>query len=235
MEALFRTTSRTRQIFSGFCQKINARSFHDNKDYYRSRYHKVYVSPLKNKQDLNKPLADDDPLKFFPIQASETNATPHLFKDELIEKLTNMVMQGGQKHKAREIVGKTLVKIKHHQVNLYWSTESEEERANIELDPTKIIYKAVENATPILHLTPFTRGGVTYQVPTPVHPKFARFMALKWFVRICRDRKLNRLMHNLLAEEFLGAYNKEGRVMQAKYDLHKICEANRAYSHYRQS
>jgi len=134
-------------------------------------------------------------------------------------------MIGGQKNLARTIVGKALVSIKHKQLKSYAGAQDDEERQAIELDPIKIVHTAVKHATPVLFLIPFTRGGTTYQVaggrvvfhamfqilhinvqvPTPVHPKYARFMALKWFVRICRDRKIKDHMHNLLAEEFLAA------------------------------
>uniref|UniRef100_A0A915KRH4 Ribosomal protein S7 domain-containing protein n=1 Tax=Romanomermis culicivorax TaxID=13658 RepID=A0A915KRH4_ROMCU len=208
-------------------------SLHENKDYYRSGYQKFYLTPIQDRERLGKPLAEDDPYKYVPIKAAETNGAPTVFKDELLEKLTNMIMKDGRKELARKILSRTMIAIKIHQVNAYYEAKTKEEKANIECDPVKIIKQAIVNATPILHLTPYTRGGITYQVPTRVNPNFARFIAMKWFVRMCRDRNVKGFMHYLLAEEFLAAYKKEGRVMQAKYDLHKICETNRAYTHYR--
>ena len=91
----------------------------------------------------------------------------------------------------------------------------------------------MENSKPLLLLTPIKRGGATYQVPIPITPSFAQFTAMKWF--IIESKEKDRKVHfpEKLAHELLDAYNNTGKVIKRKQDLHRQCEANRAYAHYR--
>lgn len=81
-----------------------------------------------------------------------------------LSKLTNLIMMGGRRQIARTLLYKVMEKIKRVQVKAYWETKDESVRATTECDPIVIIKKAIENATPVLYLTPLTRGGITYQV-----------------------------------------------------------------------
>jgi small subunit ribosomal protein S7 len=85
---------------------------------------------------------------------------------------------------------------------------------------------------------PVRRGGVRYQVPVPISEQSSYYRACKWIVEASRDGKwMERKMHfpERLAFELLDASNNQGRVIKRKQDLHRLCEANRAYAHYRWS
>jgi small subunit ribosomal protein S7 len=58
---------------------------------------------------------------------------------------------------------------------------------------------------------------------------------MKMMREVCRVKAKNGAMHffEALASELLAAYKNEGQTIQVKQDLHKICEANRAFAHYR--
>ena len=115
----------------------------------------------------------------------------------------------------------------------YYKAATEAERAEIEINPVKILHKALENSKPILQLTPIKRGGSTYQVPIPITDNFARFMAMKWFIIESREKERKVHFPEKLAHELLDAFNNTGKVVKRKQDLHRQCEANRAYAHYR--
>lgn len=70
----------------------------------------------------------------------------------------------GKKKLARELIEKTFENIKRTQIQRYHSATTEEEKAQIDLDPKVILHKAVENCKPLLILSPIRRGGITYQV-----------------------------------------------------------------------
>lgn len=91
----------------------------------------------------------------------------------------------------------------------------------------------MENCTPLLQLTPIKRGGATYQVPIPITEKHARFMAMKWLIIEANEKERTTHFPEKLAAEILDAYNNTGKVVKRKQDLHKQCEANRAFAHYR--
>lgn len=78
-------------------------------------------------------------------------------------------MKDGLKPLARDLVEKSLEKIKRIQLEKYHKAKTEEEKQNIELNPKTVFYKAVVNCKPLLQLTPIKRGGVTYQVKFNSH------------------------------------------------------------------
>lgn len=72
------------------------------------------------------------------------------------------------------------------------------------------------------------------QVPIPVTERRARFMAQRWILEAAKDRDYSKLnMAKQLAWELMDAANNRGKVVKRKQDLHRQCEANRAYAHYR--
>jgi len=58
-------------------------------------------------------------------------------------------------------------------------------------------------------------------------------MAMKWMIDESNDKERTVHLPERLASEFLDAANNTGRVVKRKQDLHRQCEANRAYAHYR--
>ena len=124
-------------------------------------------------------------------------------------------------------------KIKQIQLSRYNKAETEEERSEIELNPVKVLHKAIENSKPILQLTPIKRSGTTYQVPVGISDNRAQFLAMKWFIAESQSKDRKVRFHDKLAKELIDAANNTGSVVKRKQDLHRQGEANRAYAHYR--
>ncbi|VDN38018.1 unnamed protein product [Gongylonema pulchrum] len=141
--------------------------------------------------------------------------SPVFYRNALINRIINVCMLRGMKEKMRDIVLEALEIMKRRQYKL-WRSASDEEKSGIELDPVVITQKAIKNCCPIMILRPFVR-------------------AIKTMRDICRKKTFHGATHfqHILAEELLAAYRNEGLTVQAKQELHKQCEANRAYVHYR--
>lgn len=141
-------------------------------------------------------------------------------------------MKSGQKALARDLVEKAFENVKRIQLERY-NKANEQDRLKIETNPQNIFHKAVANSRPVLHVTPIKRGGATYQVPVPITEKRSYFMAMKWLIEAARDKERTVHFPEKLAWELVDAANNQGKVVRRKQELHKLCEANRAYAHYR--
>lgn len=201
-----------------------------------SQYAKVFEQPvIKHNLQADLDEAEAIRLSHVPIRAALNDATSSIFHDERLRKFTNYVMKGGRRQLARELVERGFENIKRTQLERYNLAESPEEKAAIETDPMKIFHVAVENCRPVLTLTPIKRGGVRYQVPVPVTEKRSYFMAMKWLLEAINEKERTVHFPQKFAWEMLDAFASQGRVIKKKLELHKQCEANRAYAHYRWS
>ncbi|KAM9296930.1 small ribosomal subunit protein uS7m [Gastrophryne carolinensis] len=206
-----------------------------------SRYNPTYVDPVTDKgkyicplEELSKEEKGAWDLKTTqPIKACPPSLTSSLFADQTVSKFTNMMMKGGDKVLSRSIMNKTLEKIKRIQLDKYYKA-SLEDRECIECNPYMVFHQALNNCQPIIGLTSVLRGGKYYQVPTPLTENRQRFMAMKWMITACREKKVNRTrMFEKLADIIIESFNEEGSIIKKKHDLHKMAESNRAYAHFR--
>ena len=92
--------------------------------------------------------------------------------------------------------------------------------------------QAVKNVTPLLEVRPRRVGGSTYQVPMEVRPERRVSLALRWLVQAARARN-GRSFAEKLAAELVDAYNNTGAAVRKKEEVHRMAEANKAYSHFR--
>uniref|UniRef100_A0A8C8SF23 Small ribosomal subunit protein uS7m n=1 Tax=Pelusios castaneus TaxID=367368 RepID=A0A8C8SF23_9SAUR len=206
-----------------------------------SRYGPIYLEPIVNKEEYRKPLEElseeeKNQQQFRalqPIKATPSNVSSSVFFDPTVSKFINMIMKGGNKVLARSIMTQTLEAIKRTQIEKYHKV-SEDEKESIECNPYVIFHQALKNCQPVTGIQKFKRGSKIFQVPVPLTDNRRRFLAMKWFVTECRDRKNRRTaMHEKLSQKLLEAFNNEGPVIKRKHDLHKLSESNRAYAHYR--
>lgn len=201
-----------------------------------SQYGPHFVAPVF-KKDLQATLHESGEatkLAHIPIKAARNNDSCSVFHDDLISQFTNYVMKCGNKSLARDLVEKSFEKIKRIQLERYNLADADEKH-KIETNPQAIIHAAVENCRPMLQLTPIKRGGVKYQVPVPITEKRSYFLAMKWIVEAAREKERTVHLPEKLSWELLDAAAGTGRVVKRKNDLHRQCEANRAYAHYRWS
>jgi small subunit ribosomal protein S7 len=139
-----------------------------------------------------------------------------IYGDLTISKFVNKIMYHGKKSKAQQMVYDALDEIK--------GKVSAEE-------PMSVFKKAIENCKPALEVRSRRVGGATYQVPVDVRPSRRLALAMKWIITFARERG-EKTMASRLAGEIMDAYNNRGNAIKKREDVHKMAEANKAFSHY---
>ncbi|XP_050707478.1 28S ribosomal protein S7, mitochondrial-like [Eriocheir sinensis] len=202
-----------------------------------SQYPPTFIKPIYQPEKL-KELEESEMIKelqYQPVRAAYNTHTSSVFHDPLLRKFTNHIMKCGNKALARELMEKTLEEIKRTQLRRRNEAETEAEKDAVECNPLTIFHQAVENGRPVLQLTPVKRGGVTYQVPMPITEQRSYFVSMRWLKEAGKEKERTVPFPEKMARELLLAARNEGRVVKKKQDLHRQCEANRAYAHYRWS
>ena len=75
-------------------------------------------------------------------------------------------------------------------------------------------------------------GGATYQVPVEVRPSRRVALSMRWLVEYSRNRG-EKSMRQRLAGEIIDASQGKGNAVKKREDVHRMAEANKAFSHYR--
>lgn len=98
-----------------------------------------------------------------------------------------------------------------------------------------ILYQAIENIKPSLEVRKVRIAGTTYLVPAIIAKTRQETLAIKWIIESARKRKRtgNSSFAECLANEIVDAFFKQGQARQKRDELHKLAEANRAYTRYR--
>ena len=135
----------------------------------------------------------------------------------LLARFINMVMLRGKKSLSESIV--------------YGALDSIAKKAGNK-NPLEVFEQAIENARPLLEVRPRRIGGATYQVPMEVDRARGNFMAMMWIRDFARSKK-GKPMVEKLAAELADAYNKTGGALKKREDVHRMAEANKAFSHYK--
>jgi small subunit ribosomal protein S7 len=138
------------------------------------------------------------------------------FKDIVITKFMNQIMQDGKKSTAERI--------------LYGAFDLVENKAK--KDPVEVFHSALEAISPAVEVRSRRVGGATYQVPVEVRPERRQALAIRWLAAAASARNEN-TMRERLAGELLDASQGRGSAVKKREDTHRMAEANRAFSHYR--
>lgn len=145
----------------------------------------------------------------------EINPDP-IYNDLTVSKFVNRIMYQGKRSVAQGLFYDSLAEIKN-------KVQGEE--------PIAVFKKALENCKPSLEVRSRRVGGATYQVPSDVRPTRRLSLAMKWLVLYARDRG-EKSFSQRLAGEIIDAYNNRGNAIKKREDVHKMAEANKAFSHY---
>ncbi|CAK5030889.1 unnamed protein product [Meloidogyne enterolobii] len=194
-----------------------------------------WCDPIVSIEQLNNPLPEDDPRRYLYPKQMESNKTPVFYRNEIVDRMVNIMMVKGKKQLIRTEIYGALEIIKRVQYKKWLDEKDEKKKAKIVLDPFQVASLAILNCRPIMELRPVGRTGTVYQVPYPISEHYSIFRALKMMRTILREKckhGQNRF-RTLLAHELIAAMNNEGYTIQAKQELHRLCEKNRAYSSFR--
>ena len=138
------------------------------------------------------------------------------YNDKVVTKLINSIMLDGKKGVAQKIV-----------YNAFDRVEAKTGKPAIE-----VFEQAMQNIMPQLEVKARRVGGATYQVPIEVRPDRRQALGLRWLTMFSRQRS-EKTMEERLANEIMDAANNTGSAVKRKEDMHKMADANKAFSHYR--
>jgi small subunit ribosomal protein S7 len=99
-------------------------------------------------------------------------------------------------------------------------------------NPLEVFDQAMKNVAPVVEVRPRRVGGATYQVPMEVPPNRRFALASRWILMATNARS-GKSFSEKLAGELIDASNNAGSAMRRREEVHKMAEANRAFSHYR--
>jgi small subunit ribosomal protein S7 len=145
----------------------------------------------------------------------EINPDPK-FGTLVVSTFMNAVMYAGKKSVAEAIV--------------YGALETIESKTK--QNPIGVFEQALDNVMPSIEVRSRRVGGATYQVPVEVRNVRRQALGIRWIISAARDRN-EKTMTERLSAELLDASNNRGNAVKKREDVHKMAEANRAFSHYR--
>jgi small subunit ribosomal protein S7 len=148
-------------------------------------------------------------------QKREVLADP-IYNSKLVTKLVNQIMLDGKKGVAQKIVYGAFAQVADKTGKP--AVEAFEE--------------AMNNIMPVLEVKARRIGGATYQVPIEVRPDRRQALGLRWLTTFSRNRG-EKKMEDRLANEIMDAINNTGASVKRKEEMHRMAEANKAFSHYR--
>jgi small subunit ribosomal protein S7 len=99
-------------------------------------------------------------------------------------------------------------------------------------DGLQIWKKALANVTPAVEVRSRRIGGATFQIPSEIRPERKQSVGMKNLINYARKRH-EKSMSQKLAGEIMSAYKEEGQAFKRKEDIHRMAEANKAFSHFR--
>lgn len=141
------------------------------------------------------------------------------FNDQLVTRFVNNLMWDGKKSVAFNVFYEAL--------DIVESKKQDEEKTSLE------IWKdALTNVMPHVEVRSRRVGGSTFQIPMQIRPDRKISMAMKWMILYARRRN-EKSMASKLAAEILAAAKEEGAAVKKRMDVHKMAEANKAFSHFR--
>ncbi|MBP6755883.1 MAG: 30S ribosomal protein S7 [Bacteroidia bacterium] len=139
-----------------------------------------------------------------------------IYNDILVTRFLNSLMYSGKKNTASTIFHECL--------------EIVAKRTNE--DGLEVFKKGLANVTPQVEVRSRRVGGATFQIPSEVRPERKLALAIKWMITYARKRN-EKSMAQKLAGEIVSASKEEGAAFKKKEDIHKMAEANKAFSHFR--
>jgi len=133
-----------------------------------------------------------------------------------LSKFMNVIMESGKKAIAERII--------------YGALEQVEKKA--QKDPLEVFMTAVNNIKPMVEVKSRRVGGANYQVPVEVRPVRRQALAMRWLKESARKRG-EKSMSARLANELLEASEGRGGAVKKRDEVHRMAEANKAFSHFR--
>ncbi len=138
------------------------------------------------------------------------------FGSQEVAKFVNVLMTSGKKSVAENII--------------YGAFDQINQKTG--KDPVEVFTQALNNVRPLVEVKSRRVGGANYQVPVEVRPSRRTALAMRWLKESARKRG-EKSMGIRLAGELLDASEGRGGAMKKRDEVHRMAEANKAFSHFR--
>lgn len=138
------------------------------------------------------------------------------FGSQEVAKFINVIMTSGKKSVAERIV--------------YGAFDLIEKKSG--KNPLEVFAAALENVKPVVEVKSRRVGGANYQIPVEVRPARRSALAMRWLKEAARKRG-EKSMWQRLAGELMDAAEGRGGAMKKREEVHRMAEANKAFSHLR--
>ena len=138
------------------------------------------------------------------------------FGDPIVTKFVNNLMLQGKKN--------TAFKIFYDAIDVVSEKTKE--------DGLEIWRKGLANVTPSVEVRSRRIGGATFQIPSEIRPERKQSIGMKNLILFARKRH-EKTMSMKLASEIMAAYKEEGAAFKRKEDMHRMADANKAFSHFK--
>jgi small subunit ribosomal protein S7 len=133
-----------------------------------------------------------------------------------VAKFSNVIMLAGKKAVAERII--------------YGAFETISTKGG--KDPLEVFTAALANVRPMVEVKSRRVGGANYQVPVEVRPVRRMALAMRW-LREAAVKRSEKSMALRLAGELMDAAEGRGGAMKRRDEVHRMAEANKAFSHFR--
>jgi len=133
-----------------------------------------------------------------------------------VAKFVNVLMLSGKKSVAENII--------------YGAFEQIQTKSG--KDPLEVFAAAISNCKPMVEVKSRRVGGANYQVPVEVRPVRRMALSMRW-LREPANKRSEKAMALRLAGELQDAAEGRGGAMKKRDEVHRMAEANKAFSHFR--
>ncbi|KMY85651.1 SSU ribosomal protein S7p (S5e) [Candidatus Paraburkholderia calva] len=133
-----------------------------------------------------------------------------------VAKFMNVLMLSGKKSVAERIV--------------YGAFEQIQTKGS--KDPLEVFTVALNNVKPVVEVKSRRVGGANYQVPVELRPSRRMALAMRW-LREAAKKRSEKSMALRFAGELSEAAEGRGGAMKKRDEVHRMAEANKAFSHFR--
>ncbi|MEM8875766.1 MAG: 30S ribosomal protein S7 [Planctomycetota bacterium] len=152
--------------------------------------------------------------------ASEDQLKPDpRFNSKLVTKFINCLMVDGKKLTAQQV--------------FYDAIDTCGKKMS-DVDSLELFETAINNVKPYVEVRSKRVGGANYQVPMQVNKRRQQSLAIRWMLEVVRGRRrsVGKPTAEILADEFMAAYNKEGAAINKREQTHRMADANKAFAHF---
>ena len=139
-----------------------------------------------------------------------------VYGSPLVSQLVSKILLDGKKTVAQDIV--------------YTALEGCREKTGT--DPVVTLKRALDNIKPSLEVKSRRVGGANYQVPVEVRPVRRMALSMRW-LREAANKRSEKSMPQRLGGELMEAAEGRGGAMKRRDEVHRMAEANKAFSHFR--